>query len=153
MQMMIRFLSRSQRIRRLVEGEKGIVLIEVLAAIAILGVVGVAFLSALTSAYGAIIVADRHTRAESLTRTAFEYMRSLPYEGTDFNDPRAALPGAWQPDDEFGYPYYPGSDYKVQVTSSKLEDNSTWEIVVVIWYGVKAVNTTTTYRTDPNRIV
>jgi len=138
-----------------VGGEKGIVLIEVLAAIAILGVVAVAFLSALTAAYGAVIVADRHTRAESLTRTAFEYMRSLPYDHSSNFSGSDALPQTWQDpeDEESGYPYLMDNnrDYRVQVTISKLEDNSTLEIVVVIWYGVKAVDSTTTYRTDPNK--
>lgn len=157
MLMMIRFLSRSQRIRRPVEGEKGIVLIEVLAAIAILGVVAVGFLSALTTAYGAIIVADRHTRAESLTRTAFEYMRSLPYDHSSNFSGSGALPLSWQDpaDEQSGYPYLTDNnrDYRVQVTSSKLEDNSTWEIVLVVLYRDNAVSTTTTYRSDPNRIV
>ena len=155
--MMMRLLSCSPRIRRSARGERGIALVEILVAIAILGVVAVAFLSALTSAYGAVIVADRHTRAESLTRTAFEYMRNLPYSA-NFNDPQVALPHDpltldWRPDSQYGYPY-PGTDYKVQVTSNLSADNSTSPvkaITVVILYRDITVDNTTTYRSDPNR--
>ena len=63
-------MARKRKIHGLLRGQKGVALIEVLVAITILGVVAVGFLSALTTAYGAVIVADRHTKAESLTRMA-----------------------------------------------------------------------------------
>ena len=153
MQETMRAMSRKRRIRGLVRGQNGVALIEILVAIAILGVVAVTFLSALTAAYGAVIVADRHTKAESLTRTAFEYMRNLPYS-TDFDNPVAALPAAWNPDAAYGYPYGLDGNYKVQVTSSLSADNSTSpvkEITVVILYRGTAVDTTATYRSDPNK--
>jgi prepilin-type N-terminal cleavage/methylation domain-containing protein len=165
MQETMRAMARKRRIRGLVRGQKGIALIEILAAIAILGVVAVAFLSALTAAYGAVIVADRHTRAESLTRTAFEYMRNLPYS-SDFNLAYVALPSDntfdpqnvhgnnWHPDADYGYPYWPSTDYAVHVTSTLHADNSTSpvkEITVAILYRDTAVDTTTTYRSDPNK--
>ncbi len=137
----------------LVRGQKGFTLVEVLVAVAILGVVAVGFLSALTAAYGAVIVADRHTKSESLTRTTFEYMRNLPYSA-NFNSPAVAFPAAWHPDANYGYPYYPSTDYKVQVTSTLHTDNSTSpvkEIVVVVLYRGTTVDNTTTYRGDPNR--
>jgi prepilin-type N-terminal cleavage/methylation domain-containing protein len=155
MQETMRAMARKRRIRGLVRGQKGFALIEILAAIAILGVVAVAFLSALTAAYGAVIVADRHTRAESLTRTAFEYMRNLPYDHPSNFSGSGALPSTWQDpgDSVYGYPYLADNnkDYMVQVTSSKLDDNSTWEITVVILYRGTTVDTTTTYRSDPNK--
>ena len=49
--------------------QKGFVLIELLVAIAIFGVVSVAFLSALVAGYHGVIVAHDQTMAESLTRT------------------------------------------------------------------------------------
>jgi len=54
--------------------QKGQILIEVLVALAILGIVAVAFLTALTTTSLALIVADRKTTAESLTRSEFEYI-------------------------------------------------------------------------------
>jgi len=140
----------------LVRGQKGFTLVEILVAIAILGVVAVAFLSALTGAYGAVIVADRHTKAESLTRTTFEYMRNLSYS-VNFNDPLVALPHAspndWHPDANYGYPYWPSTDYKVHVTSTLHTDNISpvKEIVVVVLYRGTTVDNTTTYRSDPKR--
>ncbi|MDM8000747.1 MAG: type II secretion system protein [Dehalococcoidia bacterium] len=151
MQMMIRLLSQSQRIRRPVRREKGIALVEVLASIAILGVVAVAFLSALTTAYGAIVVADRHTRAESLTRTVFEHMRNLSYD--DCDNPLKAFPDEWETDGTYGYPYGFDGHYKVEVTSHLSTDSSgstVKAITVSILYRGDTVSTTTTYRTNPN---
>jgi len=133
-------------------------LIEILVAIAILGVVAVSFLSALTAAYGAVIVADRHTKAESLTRTAFEYMRTLEYDDASNFNGSSALPVAWRVDGDsvYGYPYLADNckDYKVQVTSYLSTDNSgslVKVITVVILNRDTAVDTTTTYRSDPNK--
>jgi len=148
----MRFMARRLKIRGLVRGQKGVALVEILVAIAILGVVAVAFLSALTTAYGAVIVADRHTKAESLTRTAFEYMRNASYD--DCDNPIKAFPAEWVPDATSGYPYGLDANYEVQVISSLLSDNSTRpvkKITVVILYRGTAVDTTTTYRSDPNR--
>ena len=47
---------------------RGFTLVEVLIALAILGIVAVAFLSALATASTALILADERTTAESLTR-------------------------------------------------------------------------------------
>ena len=156
MQETMRAMARKRRMRGLVGGQNGVALIEILVAIAILGVVAVTFLSALTAAYGAVIVADRHTKAESLTRTAFEFMRNLPYDHESNFSGSGALPPTWQdPEDSvYGYPYLPKRDYAVQVTSSLSADNSTSpvkEITVVILYRGTAVDTTATYRSDPNK--
>jgi len=59
--------------------EKGQLLIEVLVAMAILGIVAVAFLTALTTSAMAIILADENTMAESLTRTELENITNRPY--------------------------------------------------------------------------
>ena len=151
--------SRKRQSSELVQGQKGVVLIEILVAIAILGVVAVSFLSALTTAYGAVIVAERHTRAESLTRTAFEYMRTLEYDdASNFNGYGALPPTWWDLEDpeglEYGFPYLPEKNYKVQVTSYLSTDNTgspVKVITVVILNRDTALDTTTTYRSDPNK--
>jgi len=61
---------------------KGQTLIEVLIALAILGIVVVAFMTALTTASRAIIVADEHTTAESLARSELEYVKKQGYNFT-----------------------------------------------------------------------
>ena len=61
------------------KNQKGQALIEILIAIAILGVVAVAFLSALTTASRAIIIGDERTSAEGLVRSELEYVRSRDF--------------------------------------------------------------------------
>jgi len=67
-------------ISRLVRGERGFTLVELIVAVAILGVIGVAFLSALTTGYFALVLADENTVAESLTRTEFEKIREENFD-------------------------------------------------------------------------
>ena len=63
----------------LVRKEKGFTLIEVLVALAILGLIGAAFLMALATASKAIIIADERTTAESLARSQMEFVKDLEY--------------------------------------------------------------------------
>ena len=67
---------------RLVSGQKGTTLIEVLIAIAILGMIAVPFLTALSTSSRALIIADERTTAESLIRSEIEYVRSQEYDAT-----------------------------------------------------------------------
>jgi prepilin-type N-terminal cleavage/methylation domain-containing protein len=78
---------RKRRRSRPGRGEKGVVLIELLVAIAILGVVSVGFLSALVTGYHGVVVIHDRTTAESLTRTAFEKMRVAPFPYGDSTTP------------------------------------------------------------------
>ena len=67
----------------MIKSEKGIGLIEVLIALAILGLVAAAFLSGLATASKALIVADERTTAESLARSQMEYVKSQDYSNTN----------------------------------------------------------------------
>ena len=67
----------------MIKDERGITLIEVLIALAILGLVAVAFLSGLTTASRALIIADERTTAESLARSQMEYVKSQEYQLAD----------------------------------------------------------------------
>lgn len=60
--------------------EKGYTLIEVMIALALLGVIAVAFLGALATASNTLIVTDKHSTAESLARTEMEYVKKQVYE-------------------------------------------------------------------------
>ena len=64
---------------RSMKNEKGFTLIEVLVALAILGLIAVAFLMALSTASKAIIIADERTTAESLARSQMEYVKNQSY--------------------------------------------------------------------------
>lgn len=59
--------------------QKGFSLIEVAIAIALLGIIAVAFLSALGTASKVLLVAHERTMAESLARSQMEYIKSQPY--------------------------------------------------------------------------
>ena len=71
--------SLKARVVSLAQSQKGLGLIEVLIAVAILGVVAVVFLSSLATSSRAIIIADERTNAESLTRSELEYVKSQPF--------------------------------------------------------------------------
>jgi len=70
----------------LIKDERGITLIEVLIALAILGLVAAAFLSGLATASRAIIIADERTTAESLARSQMEYVKNQEYQLADPGD-------------------------------------------------------------------
>ena len=61
------------------KNEKGFSLIEVMIAIALLGVIGVAFLGALATASNAIFIADERATAESLARSQMEFVKNQVY--------------------------------------------------------------------------
>jgi prepilin-type N-terminal cleavage/methylation domain-containing protein len=63
--------------------QAGFLLIEVLIALAILGIIATAFLSALTTGYRGLLLADEKTMAESLARTELERIRDAPYPIAD----------------------------------------------------------------------
>jgi len=85
---------------RLICQQKGQILIEVLVALAILGIVAVAFLTALTTTSLALMVADRHTTAESLTRSELEYIQNSDYDNLEggFSYELPSAPPEWDPD-------------------------------------------------------
>ncbi len=68
------------RKRALMKNEKGFSIIEVTIAIALLGVIAVAFLSGLAAASKAIFIADERATAESLARSQMEYVKNQPYD-------------------------------------------------------------------------
>ncbi len=61
------------------KNEKGFTLIEVVIALLLLGIIASGFLMALSTASKAIIVADKRTTAESLTRSQMEYAKDQDY--------------------------------------------------------------------------
>lgn len=66
-------------------GEKGFTLIENIIAVAIVGLISVAFLSALATAYKSDFIANQLTNAGSLARSQTEYIKSQSYS-----------PNSWQ---------------------------------------------------------
>jgi len=68
------------------EREKGFSLLEVMLAIALMGIIAVAFLGAMATGSRAIFIADERATAESLARSQMEYVKNLPYvnEATEY---------------------------------------------------------------------
>jgi len=83
----------SSKIRKACQGSSGgFTLIEVLIAMALIGIIAIAFLSALSTASMALITADERATAESLARSQMEYVKNQPYidyseSGHDDYDP------------------------------------------------------------------
>lgn len=66
-------------IRGLMAGEDGATLMETLVALVLVGVIAVAFLSALTTAARSSYDVDERAMAESLARSQMEYVKSTVY--------------------------------------------------------------------------
>lgn len=83
----------------LVRIERGQTLIEVLFALAILGLVAVAFLTAISTSGKAIIVADKRTTAESIIRMELEYIKNVDYDkvSSGFYYRLPGSPPTWDP--------------------------------------------------------
>ncbi len=67
------------------KNEKGFALIEVIIAVALLGIISVAFLGALATASKAIFVSDERATAESLARSQMEYIKIQDYDATSYD--------------------------------------------------------------------
>ncbi len=74
-------LSLSGKARKVFRGSsRGFSMLEVVIAIALLGIIAVSVLSALQTAAMALISADRRATAESIARTQMEYVRYSDYD-------------------------------------------------------------------------
>ena len=70
----------------LAKREKGFTLIEVLIALAIMAMVAVIFLMALSTSGKAVLLAQERTTAESIARSQMEYIKQQDYSDTDIDD-------------------------------------------------------------------
>ena len=62
-------------------GSRGFSMLEVVIAIALLGIIAVSVLTALSTASAALIIADRRATAESLARSQIEYIKNQGSQG------------------------------------------------------------------------
>ena len=134
-------------VSKLLQEQKGQLLIEVLVAVAILGVVSVAFLSAVVTSYGAVALADRRTTAESLTRTEIERVRNAAYPITDYTRistspaPPSPPPSGWVV--SVHADYINPTTYAVTVTPAGMQ-----MITVTVSRDGKVVSTTKTNKVN-----
>jgi len=73
--------------------ESGVTLIETVVALAILGVIAVAFLNGLATTSRAVFIADERTTAESLAQSQMEWAKNVDYvyDATEYSP--APMPG------------------------------------------------------------
>ena len=72
--------------------QSGFTLIEVLLALALLGILGATIPSALSGANRATITANQHTMAESLARSQMDYIQNQPYDSVNATPVYAVMP-------------------------------------------------------------
>ena len=72
--------------------ERGIGLAETLVAITIIGIMAVAFITALSTGALAVRESDQEAVAQQLVRTQLEYLKSLPYDATGATYPTVDAP-------------------------------------------------------------
>jgi len=101
--------------------KSGVSFIEVLIALAILGIIATAFITAIFVATMSIAIADERTNAESLAKTQMEYVKQQPYNDS----------GLYFEIDLDGTQYLEGTPYSIWSVDS--EDIIVEEIVAVPW--------------------
>ena len=72
--------------------ETGFSLIEVLLAVALLGILGVSVPGALSGASRATITTNKHTTAETLARSQMDYIQNQPYDSVNATPNYAVIP-------------------------------------------------------------
>ena len=60
-------------------GQRGVALLEILVGLAILGVIGVAYISGMTSTFNALGISQERVAAESLAKSQIEYIKVQDY--------------------------------------------------------------------------
>lgn len=119
----------SNRIRRALPGHsRGFALIEVVIAIALMGMIGITILSALSTATLALIIADQRATAESLARSQMEGVKDESLNPYESDEPQPYEHGPVESMD------YPG--YFVSVSAEPLHDpdDGIQEITVTVTY-------------------
>ena len=122
--------------RVLIKNEKGFSLIEAIIAIAILGILAVAFLSGLATASKAIYIADERATAENLARSQMEYVKEQNY----------SIGGSYAIIDLSAYP----ASYDVDVAANSLAGalGGIQEIIVTISHHGNEIITLEDYKVN-----
>ena len=87
---MVKGIYRFAQPKSLANSERGFAMVEVLVALALMGVAGVCFLSSLTTVSKSTLITDERGTADSLVVSQMEYILSQSYDDTN-NPPQYAL--------------------------------------------------------------
>lgn len=107
--------------------QRGFTLVEVIIALALLGVIAIAYLGGLATASSAILISDERTTAESLARSQMEYVKNQDYsdnrwsyEVTSSGSTYTERPSWW---DDSNPPQLPSNyaDYTVTITATDFD--------------------------------
>ena len=109
------------------KSEKGFSLLEVTVAVAIIGILAVAFIAAMIGASRAIFIADEKDTARSLSGTEMEYVKSQKYEDFPTSVPWSyELPLGSPPSWDLGHSLseeYEDAGYSVVVVGDAIDVN------------------------------
>jgi prepilin-type N-terminal cleavage/methylation domain-containing protein len=130
------------------EKEKGFSLLEVMLAIALMGIVAVAFLGALATGSKAIFIADERATAESLARTEMEYIKNCNYADLPTSMPWSyelpSNPPLW----DGGHTLPPGYDgYSLEVSGNifDADGEGIQKITIIVYHNNKPIITSGDY--------
>ena len=141
--------------------QRGFTLIEVLIALALLGLIAIAFLGALAAASEAIIISDERTTAESLARSQMEYAKNQDYSDNQWSyevtdSSRAVLAGApsWWDDDNPPLLSSNYAGYSVEVKAEDFDADDDGSIVVPGEdEGIRKITVTISHLAKPEVII
>ncbi len=125
------------------QNSRGFTLIEVLVAIVLLGIIGIAFFGGLSTASSALLLADERATAESLARSRMEYVKNQDY---DANEPQSY---------EQGYvpvTGYPGYEIKVDAEPLRNPDDGIQRITVTVKHNNKPIITSGNYTLEDYKV-
>jgi type II secretory pathway pseudopilin PulG len=108
-------------IKRIINRQPGLGLVETLVAVAILGIAVVAFVIALSVGSTAVGAQDEATATQGLAQSQLEYVKSQPYDPGAVTYPALATPPGY--DLTVAVAYVPGADADIQkITVTVLRD-------------------------------
>lgn len=120
-------------------GESGVALIETVVALAILGIIAVAFLSGLATTSRAVFIADERATAENLALSQMERVKNADYVYGATEYTPAPIPS--------GADYV---NYSVNISAQPLHnpDDGIQKITVRVWHSSKEVIKLEGYKVD-----
>ncbi len=146
-------LRLASKVRRALQGSsRGFTLIEVLVALALVGIIAIAFLGGLSTASRAVLTADVRTTAESLARTHIEDAKNqeyIDYSVPDHEDYDVMYPTGYTTE-LVVEPINPvtGEPYDQDEDGIFLGDDVIQKITVVVSHDYEVVVTLVSYKVD-----